>query len=56
MHEEGILNIEVNDSGAGISEDIKEQIFTKGYSTKGDNRGLGLHLVQKSCREIRWTN
>lgn len=42
------LEIEVMDSGPGIPDDTQKRIFEKGYSTKGDNRGYGLHLVEKS--------
>jgi len=44
--EEGLI-IEVSDNGPGIPEDIKEHIFEAGVSTKGDNRGMGLHIVKE---------
>ena len=34
------------DSGRGIAPDLQEHIFEKGVSGKGDNRGLGLHIVK----------
>nr|WP_295972648.1 DcuS/MalK family sensor histidine kinase [uncultured Bacillus sp.] len=49
---DGSLTIEVNDSGPGFSDEIKDKLFTLGYSTKGGNRGIGLHLVQESVD--RW--
>lgn len=52
VYEEEILTIEVSDSGPGISDELKNQIFVKGYSTKGDNRGLGLYLVQRSVERL----
>lgn len=52
VYEEGELLIEVTDHGSGIPETIKEQIFVRGYSTKANNRGLGLFLV-KRCLEQR---
>ena len=33
-----ILTITVQDTGKGIQEKEIEELFTKGYSTKGDNR------------------
>ncbi|MEZ0051250.1 two-component system CitB family sensor kinase [Mycobacterium sp. MAA66] len=39
------LTIVVADSGPGMSTDAFEQARTRGYSTKGDSRGLGLALV-----------
>lgn len=52
LYEEGSLTIEINDSGPGISEEQKDKIFTFGYSTKGKNRGIGLHLVQESVDRL----
>ena len=46
------LNIEVIDTGPGISPELLEAIFTKGYSTKADNRGLGLYLIQCSLDRL----
>ena len=52
VYEEDILTIEVSDTGPGITDEMKNEIFIKGYSTKGDNRGLGLYLVQKSVERL----
>ncbi|WP_255299263.1 ATP-binding protein, partial [Bacillus pseudomycoides] len=35
-----------------IEEDEVDALFTKGYSTKGDNRGYGLYLVKESTQRI----
>ncbi|CUH97304.1 Sensor histidine kinase MalK [Propionispora sp. 2/2-37] len=51
-YENGQLVIVVNDSGSGLSEQDKDHIFLKGYSTKGDYRGLGLYLVTCSLERI----
>ncbi|HAK75049.1 MAG TPA: two-component system sensor histidine kinase DcuS, partial [Sporomusaceae bacterium] len=51
-YNEGRLLIEVSDSGAGMAEEQKNRLFTKGYSTKANNRGLGLFLVQHSLARI----
>ncbi len=45
------LIITVQDTGKGIQEEIGA-LFTKGYSTKGDNRGYGLYLVKESIQRI----
>lgn len=50
--EDGILAIEVSDSGPGISPERKNDIFLKGISTKGENRGLGLFLVKRSIDSL----
>ncbi len=39
---EGHLLIKIKDQGTGISTKDKENIFKKGFSSKGVNRGLGL--------------
>lgn len=49
---EEILVIEVHDTGGGISKDIEAQLFLKGTSTKGPNRGHGLYLVRQSLDKI----
>ncbi|ANN35742.1 two-component system sensor histidine kinase DcuS (plasmid) [Bacillus thuringiensis serovar coreanensis] len=46
------LIITVKDTGNGVSEDMLDKLFTKGYSTKGDNRGYGLYLVKQSIQRI----
>ncbi|AEG16102.1 signal transduction histidine kinase regulating citrate/malate metabolism [Desulfofundulus kuznetsovii DSM 6115] len=38
--------ISVGNSGPGIREDLMEKIFEPGFSTKGENRGLGLAIVR----------
>ncbi|PPA71035.1 DcuS/MalK family sensor histidine kinase [Jeotgalibacillus proteolyticus] len=49
------LQIDVSDSGAGISREHLETIFTKGFSTKGDDRGYGLYLVHTIVLELGGT-
>ncbi len=46
------LIITVQDTGKGIQEDEIDTLFIKGYSTKGHNRGYGLHLVKESIQRI----
>ena len=43
--EENILLCTVYDNGCGISKDILDNVFERGYSTKGENRGYGLNAV-----------
>jgi CitB family two-component system sensor histidine kinase MalK len=49
---ENILVMEVHDTGFGIAEEVREQLFEKGFSTKGQNRGLGLFLVKRSLETV----
>ena len=51
INEEAFI-FEVNDNGEGISEKDMQHIFKKGFSTKGDNRGIGLYLVVASIDEL----
>ncbi|MFB5664049.1 DcuS/MalK family sensor histidine kinase [Alteribacillus sp. HJP-4] len=46
------LKIEVKDTGRGIATDDIEEIFEKGFSTKGEGRGYGLYLVKASIDEL----
>lgn len=47
-----ILTVEVKDTGSGMSDDIQSRIFEKGFSTKGSDRGIGLHLVRESLSRL----
>lgn len=46
------LVISVSDTGRGISDEHLEKIFTKGFSTKGSNRGIGLYMLLLTLEEM----
>lgn len=46
------VTVQVRDSGLGLKQDVKEHIFKKGFSTKADNRGFGLYLVNSSVKRL----
>ena len=47
------LIFEIEDSGSGVPEHLREAIFNKGISTKpGGHRGYGLHLVKRTLQKI----
>ena len=46
------LLITVEDSGPGIPKEKIDQIFKYGFSTKGENRGVGLHLVMQTVTAL----
>lgn len=48
--ENGRVLVMVSDSGSGIAQEVREQIFEPFYTTKGADRGTGLGLP--ICREI----
>ena len=41
----GII-LSVDDTGRGIPKEIQKRIFEQGFSTKGENRGSGMHIIQ----------
>jgi two-component system, CitB family, sensor histidine kinase MalK len=49
---ENVLVVEVHDTGKGLNEEMKNEIFQKGVSTKGENRGFGLFLVKQSLEKL----
>lgn len=46
------LSIIVSDTGMGMNREIQDQILEKGFSTKGDNRGIGLYLVFETIKKL----
>ena len=46
------LIFEVEDQGPGVPENAQQRIFERGVSTKGEDHGIGLHLVQQFLN--RW--
>lgn len=43
----GVNIISCEDTGRGIPEELREHIFEKGVSAKGENHGTGLYLVKQ---------
>ena len=41
------LRIRIQDNGPGISENIIDKVFTRGFTTKVGNRGFGLSIVKQ---------
>ena len=46
-----VLSIEVRNESPYIGYDMLEKFFNKGYSKKGENRGLGLYNIKQICEE-----
>ncbi|HBS43968.1 MAG TPA: two-component system sensor histidine kinase DcuS, partial [Paenibacillus sp.] len=42
----------VSDNGSGIPDEKLPYIFQQGYSTKGNDRGIGLYLVERSLKAM----
>ncbi|GAA2005037.1 sensor histidine kinase [Catenulispora subtropica] len=50
------LSVRVADTGPGIPEAVREEVFVRGYTTKGEaGRGLGLALVAQIVKRNRGT-
>jgi signal transduction histidine kinase len=49
---DGIIEIFISDNGIPITEKIKGNIFDSGFSSKGQNRGIGLKIVVKCLESI----
>lgn len=55
LHNHGQLMISITDSGPGMSEEEKENLFTPFYTTKQTGTGLGLVVVKKLVEESSGT-
>ena len=43
--------VEVADNGEGISEEVRERIFTPSFTTKNSGMGLGLAMVKRMVEQ-----
>lgn len=50
---EDYLKIQVNDNGPGIAEEIKNNIYEIGCTTKVGQRGIGMYIVKKIIDEMQ---
>lgn len=46
------FSITVSDTGGGMNQEVQDQVFEKGFSTKGENRGIGLYLVMEATKKL----
>jgi len=46
------LVFEIGDSGPGIPAELAKKIFARGFTTKQQDRGHGLHLVMTALQEL----
>lgn len=45
----------IKDTGPGIAEEIKDKIFENGFSTKGEDRGIGLYHTKQLITSLGGT-
>ncbi len=50
--EEGWLVVEVEDSGVGISEEVRDKVFDPFFTTKEKGTGLGLSIAHRLVEEM----
>lgn len=66
FHGERIVNLSIldfdkeivivlEDSGPGMSEEVKKNLFKRGYTSKGGGHGFGLYLVKQSIDNLDGT-
>ncbi|WP_405499983.1 sensor histidine kinase [Streptomyces niveus] len=53
--EDGELLLRVRDTGPGVAPGDMEEVFRRGWSTRGAERGLGLALVRQAVHRARGT-
>jgi two-component system CitB family sensor kinase len=46
------LQIEVKDNGPGVAPELASTIYQRGFSTRGEGRGLGLSLVRQQLEAL----
>lgn len=51
-YQNGWLSCEVSDDGPGILPEHLATVFDKGFSTKGENRGVGLFLLKQQTEHL----
>lgn len=51
-YQNGILSGEVSDDGPGIPAQNLSAIFDKGFSNKGEHRGVGLYLARQQLEKL----
>ena len=55
QRQDGMLQIDVTDSGAGIPSEVQARLFEPYFSTKTTGTGLGLAICHRIVTELRGT-
>lgn len=48
----GEFTIIVENSGAAMPEHVQTNLFERGFSTKGDDRGIGMYIIKQTVQEL----
>ncbi|MEK6703869.1 MAG: CHASE4 domain-containing protein [Planctomycetota bacterium] len=51
----GTAFVEISDNGPGVSPQYRDRLFSKGFTTKPDGHGIGLHFSWLAVREMNGT-
>ena len=51
-HSDGTFQIHVIDNGQGIAPEVREQLFTYGFTTKKNGHGFGLHSSALAAQDM----
>lgn len=54
-HNDGTIELGVQDNGAGIAADVRDRMFSYGFTTKPDGHGFGLHWCANAMKEMGGT-
>ena len=46
------LVIEISDTGAGISDEVRTKLFQQGFTTKSTGNGIGLHFCSNTVQSM----
>ncbi len=55
LHERGVVELTVADTGTGLTDDMRERLFLPYFSTKQRGTGLGLSIAAKIIQEHQGT-
>jgi sensor histidine kinase regulating citrate/malate metabolism len=50
--DDGVCLVRVSDSGPGLDASTADEVFQRGWTTKGSGRGLGLAIVAQAVRRL----
>jgi signal transduction histidine kinase len=55
VHQAGTIEIQVRDTGIGMTSEVQKHIYDPFFSTKAKGSGVGMYVVQKIVQNHRGT-